>query len=153
MLKKIALALIAISGLSVMSSAHAEDVIGSVKVSWALVADHRIDIERVSDPRLPVICYMSHPITGGIMGSLGLAKNHSLFSLSCVQKKGVAIPDLSSIPNGEAVITERTSWFSKQLIMNRFVDAENHNVVYMVTAQNEIIDGSPFSSVSTVNLQ
>ena len=87
------------------------------------------------------------------MGSLGLAKNHSLFSLSCVQKKGVEIPDLSSIPNGEAVITERTSWFSKQLIMNRFVDAENHNVVYMVTAQNEIIDGSPFSSVSTVNLQ
>lgn len=130
-------------------SAFAQNVIGSVDTAWALGGDHRIDIERVHDPVLPVTCYISHPITGGIAGRLGLAKDHSLFSITCVKDDDTS-HDLTKITNNEQIISKRYSWFSKQLILNRFVDLESKNVVYMVTAQNEFIDGSPFSSTSVV---
>jgi catabolite regulation protein CreA len=140
----------AIFAIFLMSvGASAQTVIGSMNTAWAIGGDHRIDIERIDDPKLPVSCYISHPITGGIKGFFGLAKNHSLFSISCVSKPGANV-NLSSIPNGENILSQRTSFFSKLLTVNRFVDVENNTVVYMVTAQNEIIDGSPFSSTSAI---
>lgn len=141
----------AICAISLMSvGASAQTVIGSVKTAWAIGGDHHIDIERIDDPKLPVSCYISHPITGGISGYFGVAKNHSLFSISCVAKPGENV-NLSSIPNGESILSQRTSFFSKLMMVNRFVDVENKTVIYMVTAQNEMIDGSPFSSTSAVS--
>lgn len=130
--------------------ASAQTVVGSINTAWAFGGDHRIDIERIDDPKLPVKCYISHPITGGVKGFFGVAKNHSLFSMSCVAKPDVNV-NLATIPNGESILSQRTSFFSKIMMVNRFVDVENKTVIYMVTAQNELIDGSPFSSTSAVS--
>lgn len=148
------LAFILAAALSVFPiSSKAEDLIGSVDTSWALGGDHKINMERVYDPDIPVVCYISHPITGGIMGRIGLAKNHSLFSISCMKTKQEPIIWSAEKIAPTNIMSQRTSWFSNQLILTRFADPENDNVIYMVTAQGELIDGSPFSSISVVNFK
>lgn len=152
-MRKIAKVAIMTLGLAFASTAaHAQNVIGSVDTAWALGGNHRVDMEKVPDPALPVTCYISHPITGGFMGKMGLARNHSLFSISCLKNPNMTPVDLSKIPQSENLMSQRTSWFSNMLVLSRFVDKENDNVVYMVTAQGELIDGSPFSSVSAVSM-
>lgn len=151
-MKKLAFILAAALAVFPISS-KAEDVIGSVDTAWALGGNHKINMERVYDPDYPVVCYISHPITGGFLGKIGLAKIHSLFSISCVKTKQEPIIWGAEKLDPINIMTQRTSWFNNQLILTRFVDPTNDNIIYMVTAQGPLIDGSPFSSISVVNFK
>lgn len=96
------------------ASAYAESV-GCVTTTWKLIgANHKVCLEAFDDPRVPgVTCRVSHARTGGRAGTLGLAHDHSQFSLACRQTGSIALP--AKLPEEETVFSEDTSILFKEI--------------------------------------
>jgi CreA protein len=131
------------------SPALAQETIGSVSTNFRLLGPNdKIVIERFSDPDVPnVACYASFAQTGGISGGLGLATNPSNFGLSCVASGPVNIPP--DLPQKADIGAISASFLVKHFVLNRFVDAPDHTLVYVLIS-TKIISGSPANAVSAV---
>ena len=129
--------------------AFAEQTIGSVSTNFRLLGPNdKIVVERFDDPDIAnVACYASFAQTGGISGGLGLATNPSNFGLSCVSYGPVNIP--AGLPQRQQVGAISASFLVKHFVLNRFVDADNHTLVYVLIS-TKVISGSPANAISAV---
>ena len=129
--------------------AFAEQTIGSVSTNFRLLGPNdKIVVERFDDPDIAnVACYASFAQTGGISGGLGLATNPSNFGLSCVSYGPVSIP--AGLPQRQQVGAISASFLVKHFVLNRFVDADNHTLVYVLIS-TKVISGSPANAISAV---
>lgn len=129
--------------------ALAEETIGSVSTNFRLIGPNdKIVVERFDDPDVAnVACYASFAQTGGVSGGLGLATNPSEFGLSCVSYGPVNIP--AGLPQRQQVGAISASFLVKHFVLNRFVDATNHTLVYVLIS-TKVISGSPANAVSAV---
>jgi CreA protein len=131
-----------------MTSAIASEV-GCVKTAWKLIgANHQVCVQAFHDPKVPgITCHVSQAKTGGIKGSLGVAKDPSQFSLACRQTGPITLP--AKLPEKEIVFSESTSLLFKDTEISRLWDAENNTLVYLAISR-KVIEGSPANSISTV---
>jgi CreA protein len=129
--------------------ALAEQTIGSVSTNFRLLGPNdKIVVERFDDPDVAnVACYASFAQTGGVSGGLGLATNPSNFGLSCVSYGPVSIP--AGLPQRQQVGAISASFLVKHFVLNRFVDAANHTLIYVLIS-TKVISGSPANAVSAV---
>ncbi len=142
---------IVLLGLAVvlgMPPAIASEV-GCVKTAWKLIgANHQVCVQAFHDPKVPgITCHVSQAKTGGIKGSLGVAKDPSQFSLACRQTGQITLPE--KLPAKETVFSESTSLLFKDTEISRLWDAENNTLVYLAISR-KVIEGSPANSISTV---
>ena len=90
---------------------------------------------------------MSGADTGGIKGGLGLAEDPSRFSIACRAVGPIAVPQ--GLPKSEVITFTSASLFFKTFQIHRASDAEKNVLVYTVVS-TELINGSPFNSISVV---
>lgn len=124
-------------------------VVGSVDTSFRMMGSNdSIKVIALNDPDLPnVHCYMSTAVTGGISGSLGLAEDKSEYDLSCFISGAVTVSD--SLAQTQEVAMERRSAVFKKLHIVRFIDREQHRLVYMAYT-TWLVDGSPKHAMASV---
>jgi CreA protein len=127
--------------------------IGSVDTAWNLVKNSSVIVERFDDPQVDnVSCYVSRAKTGGPFGAAGFAEDPARMSIECRATGPVRIVGyIDKSPRGELVFSERASPFFKTIRVTRFYDAEKEVLVYLVWS-TQLIDGSPYNSVTAVNL-
>lgn len=120
-----------------------------VTTEWKLLGkNHAVCVSAFSDPAVGgVTCYIAQARTGGISGSLGLAEDPSMFSLSCSRTGPISIPD--KLPRKATVFKDSTSPFFKATRVTRIWDKERGTLVYLAVSR-KIIDGSPFNAIATV---
>ncbi len=144
--------LLAIGGMIAgVRPALAQDAgkLGGVNTSFHILGSHDVEVSYFTDPQLPVICYLSRAQTGGLKGAVGIAKNPTRFSLSCV-KTGSAAPDFATLPKQQNITKIRNSFVFTKLVITRMSDAEHNAVVYLVTSQG-LIDGSPANTIAAIS--
>jgi len=127
--------------------------IGEVSTGFRWIGpNNKIIVTAFDDPKIKgITCYVARPRTGGIKGSLGLAEDPSIASVSCAQTGPILyIKKISSDENGEQVFDESRSIIFKTLDVKRLVDIKNGSLVYVVRT-SRIIEGSPDTSVSVVS--
>ena len=134
--------------------ANAADI-GEVDTAFNLIGpNHKIKIVSFADPDVKgVSCFLSRPVTGGLMGGLGLAEDPSDVSIACRQTSAIEVT--SRIAKGTdpvEVFNEKRSTFFKHLRVTRFYDPETSSFVYL-TYSDKLIDGSPKNSISVVTPQ
>ena len=131
-------------------TARAEEI-GHVDTVWKMLGpDHKIKIEVFDDEKVQgVTCHVSRAVTGGIKGAMGVAEDTSDASLSCRQVGPVAFT--GKLKYGEEVFKERRSLIFKSLQVVRFCDEARNTLVYLVYS-DEVIEGSPKNSISSVPL-
>jgi len=135
-------------------SAHSQDRVGEVSTTWRIVGPNdKVVIDRYDDPKVEnASCYVSHAETGGIGGAMGLAEDPSRFSIACRATGPVKITgDIDRTAEGEVIFSEDTSVLFKEMRVSRFYDASKNVLVYLVWS-TELIDGSPFNSVTAIPL-
>ena len=132
------------------AGAWAEEI-GHVDTVWKMIGpDHKIKIEAFDDEKVSgVTCHVSRAVTGGIKGAIGVAEDTSDASLSCRQVGPVSFT--GRLQNGEEVFKERRSLMFKSLQVVRFCDERRNTLVYLVYS-DEVVEGSPKNSISTVPL-
>lgn len=125
------------------------EIVGEVDTAFKLLgANHKIIIEAFDDPKVQgVSCYLSRAKTGGIKGSLGLAEDQSIASISCRQVGPISFK--SKLKQGERVFKKKTSLVFKKMQVIRFYDSKRNTLVYLVYS-DRLIDGSPQNSVTSV---
>lgn len=129
--------------------AQSATTLGGVNTSFHLFGSHDVQVSSFTDPDLPVTCYLSRAQTGGIKGAVGIAKNPTRFSLSCVKSGGVPT-DITKLPKQQNITKLRNSFLFTNLVITRMIDQEHSAVVYLVTSQG-LIDGSPANAISAVS--
>ena len=140
--------------LGLAFSAHAQERVGEVSTTWrALGPNDKVVIDRYDDPKVEnASCYVSHAETGGISGAMGLAEDPSRFSIACRATGPVRITgDIDKSAEGEVIFSEDTSVLFKEMRVSRFYDPKKNVLVYLVWS-TELIDGSPFNSVTAIPL-
>jgi CreA protein len=129
--------------------ARADDLACVSTTFRILGANDKVCVSVFDDPQVPgVACDISQARTGGVKGSLGLAEDPSRFSLACRQV-GSVTADLGKLPAKEQVYSERTSVFFKRTHVYRIVDRKRNTLVYLAIS-DKIVNGSPYSAVSSV---
>lgn len=124
-------------------------VVGSVSTSFRMLGSNdSIKVIALNDPDLPSVhCYMSTAVTGGISGDLGLAEDKSEYDISCFVNGPLSVPD--SLQQTQEVAMERRSAVFKKLHIVRFIDREQHRLVYMAYT-TWLVDGSPKHAMASV---
>lgn len=137
--------------VAMLSTVASAEEIGHVDTVWKMIGpDHKIKIEAFDDEKVAgVTCHVSRAVTGGIKGAIGVAEDTSDASLSCRQVGPVAFT--GKLKSGEEVFKERRSLMFKSLQVVRFCDEARNTLVYLVYS-DEVIEGSPKNSISTVPL-
>lgn len=150
------LALAALLAVTVAAPARAEETrqigyVNTAMTNLGLTRSHRVVVERFSDPEVSgVSCYISQARTGGVSGMVGLAEDPGRFSLTCVGTGEVRVGDGARRgERGEQVYESNTSLFFKETRVQRFIDEEQHTVVYLAWS-TRLVDGSPFNAVAVV---
>jgi CreA protein len=144
---RVALALAA--GLLATMPADADDLACVSTTFRILGANDKVCVSAFDDLKVPgVACDISQARTGGVKGSLGLAEDPSRFSLSCRQV-GPVTADIAKLADEEQVYSERTSVFFKHTHVYRIVDKKRNTLIYLAIS-DKIINGSPYSAVSSV---
>ena len=130
--------------------AHSEDI-GCVDSSFNLIGpDHKICVEVFDDPLVSgVSCHLSRARKGGLSGWMGLATDTSDASIACRQVGEITLP--RDLKQGESVFKKSTSILFKTMQVVRFFDKKRNVLIYLVYS-DQLIDGSPKNSVSTVPL-
>ena len=143
--------LLAAWALAIPSGAARAEEIGHVDTVWKMIGpDHKIRIEAFDDEKVQgVTCHVSRAVTGGIKGAMGVAEDTSDASLSCRQVGPVRFA--GQLKYGEEVFKERRSLIFKSLQVVRFCDEARNTLVYLVYS-DEVIEGSPKNSISSVPL-
>ena len=126
------------------------DDLGCVSTTFRFVgANDKVCVSAFDDPKVTgVACHISQARTGGVKGSLGLAKDPSRFSIACRQV-GPISADVAKLPDEESIYSERTSIFFKRTHVYRVVDRKRNTLVYLAIT-DKIIEGSPQNAISTV---
>ena len=140
------------AGLIASSMANAQ-VIGSVDTELKLLGKNsRIEITAFDDPKVKgVTCYVSRPMKGGLVGTIGLAEEASDSSIAC-RAVGKEKPTIAvSFKNGESVFSEDRNVFFKEMKVIRFYDA-SRNVIIYITNSTGLVNGSPKHSITAVPL-
>ena len=121
-------------------AANAEDL-PCVSTTFRFIGKNdRVCVSAFDDPKVPgVACYVSQARTGGISGTIGLAR------------RPLAVLDrLPAIrPDGEQVYSARTSIFFKRTHVYRMLDKKRNTLVYLAIS-GKLIEGSPQNSISTM---
>jgi len=132
-----------------LSSIALADTVGCVTTAWKLIgANHKVCVEAFDDAKVPgVTCHVSQARTGGVAGSLGLAKDPSQFSLACRQTGPITLP--AKLAKEETVFSEDTSLLFKETRVVRLWDEAHKTLVY-VAISRKLIEGAPANSISTV---
>jgi CreA protein len=126
--------------------------IGKVDTAFNLFgANHKVVVERFDDPKVPnASCYVSYAKTGGVGALFGLETDPSRFSIAC--RATGPIKAVEGVSNKfETVFDKKSSFLFKEMIVARSYDAEKKVYIYLVYS-TELIDGSPFNSVSAIAL-
>lgn len=126
--------------------------VGEVTTAFKLIgSNHKIVISAFDDPKIKgVTCYVARPKTGGIKGSLGLAEDPSIASVSCSQTGPIIFSgNIEGDESGEKVFDESRSFIFKTLQIDRIYDKENGSFIY-VARTTRVIEGSPSTSISVV---
>lgn len=123
--------------------------IGSVDTAFQLIgANHKVVVDVFDDSKVQGIsCYVSHPVKGGITGTLGMATETSDASIACRQVGEIKIN--GTLKNNEEVFSERTSILFKKQRVVRMLDRKRNVLIYL-TYSDKLIDGSPKNSVTAV---
>ena len=126
--------------------------VGDVTTAFKLIgANHKIVISAFDDPKITgVTCYVARPKTGGIKGTLGIAEDPSIASVSCSQTGPITYTGkIDKDDSGEKVFDESRSFIFKTLQIDRIYDQENGSLIY-VARTTRVIEGSPATSISVV---
>ena len=134
---------------AVQSVAHAQTRIDAISTQFRWVGPNdKIVVERYDDPKVRnVSCYMSRADTGGMKGGLGLAEDPSRFSIAYRAVGPMEIPDRLS--RSDVIGFASASLFFETFRIYRAIDAEKNVLVYTVVS-TELINGSPFNSISVM---
>ena len=147
----IAATAVALAGAIVESKAQTQqtELIGSVDTAWKMIGpDHKIQILAFDDPKVQgSTCYLSRPVTGGALSTIGLAEDKSDVGIAC-RATGPLRITAQFVP-GEQVFTESRSPLFKKLRVVRFWDQQRQVLVYLAYS-DKLIDGSPKNSISVV---
>lgn len=116
-----------------------------------LTRSHQVVVERFNDPAIPnVACYVSQARTGGLSGMVGVAEDPARFSLSCTATGPISIPESAHRgERGEQIWEASTSLFFKETRVHRFVDEQQHVLVYLAWS-TRLVEGSPYNAVASV---
>ncbi len=146
---KIAASLIATLLFAVQANAQ---VIGSVDTTWRMIGSNdKISVERFDDPKVEnASCYVSYAQTGGVSGYVGFAEDPSRFSIACRATGPVTIKENIG-SEFEEVFSRDTSILFKEMRVSRMLDTEKNVLIYLVWS-TQLIDGSPFNSVTAIPL-
>lgn len=142
---------IALGALLLPFAAHAENI-GSVQTEWkAFGKNSTIQIEAVDDPQIKnVTCWLTYPVKGGAMASLGLGADPSNASIACRARGPIDMKQVIKVASKPTEVFKiNKSVFFKAMRVMRFFDKKRNTLVYM-TFTKELFNGSPKSSVSTV---
>jgi len=145
------LPLVALGALLLPFTASAEKI-GSVQTEWKLMGKNStIQVEAVDDPQIKnVSCWLTYPVKGGAMASLGLGADPSNASIACRARGYVNIKEVLKLGTKPTEIFKvNKSIFFKAMRVVRIFDKKRNTLVYM-TYTKELFNGSPKSSVSTV---
>ncbi len=147
---------LALAALLIAAPAAADDTTRVGRVNTAitnlgLTRSHQVVVERFTDPEIPnVACYVSQARTGGLAGMVGVAEDPSRFSLSCTATGPIAIPDrVRRGERGDQIWEASTSLFFKETRVHRFVDEQQHVLVYLAWS-TRLVEGSPYNAVASV---
>src|ERR1700722_6713337 len=86
--------------------AYAGDI-GEVDTAFQFIGpNHKIKVSGFPDPQIEgVTCFISRPITGGVMGGLGLAEDPSDASIACRQTGPINVKgNILTTPKGDLII-------------------------------------------------
>ena len=145
------LSLIAMCAILLPFAASAESI-GSVTTERKLIGKNSvIHVEVIDDPQIKNIsCWLSYPVKGGAMASIGLGEDPSNSSIAC---RATGFIDLKQVLKVATTPTEvfkrKTGIFFKAMRVKRFYDPKRKVLIYL-TYSRKLIDGSPKSSISTV---
>ncbi|WP_421988891.1 CreA family protein [Roseococcus sp.] len=147
---------LALAALLLATPAAADDTTRVGRVNTAitnlgLTRSHQIVVERFTDPAIPnVACYVSQARTGGIAGMVGVAEDPTRFALSCTRTGPIVLPEAARRgERGEQIWEASTSLFFKETRVHRFIDEEQHVLVYLAWS-TRVVEGSPYNAVATV---
>ena len=113
-----------------------------------LTPDDKLATYAIDDPEVEgVACHFTVPEKGGIAGTLGLAEELSDVSLACRQVGPIRFKSKSD--QGDVVYRQSRSLFFKRMQVVRGRDTKRNVLVYLVYS-DQLIDGSPKNSTSTV---
>jgi CreA protein len=154
-MRKLVYGLLAAFSLLTTQTANAEGEkrIGTVDTTFKLLGrNDRIAVDRYDDPLVDgVSCYVSRAETGGVKGSLGVARDPSRYSIACRATGPVHVHE--PLPTNQVVFSERASFFFKSVRVTRMYDAEKHVLLYLVWSTESLSpEGSPFNSITAVPL-
>ncbi len=138
--------------LVALPAAAMADNLSCVSTTFNLLSPNdKVCVSYFDDPKVAgVTCYIAQARTGGWGQPFGLNEDPSNFSVSCRQT-GPISADLSKLPPNEEAFTEKTSIFFKATRIYRIPDKTHNTLVYLAVS-SKIINGSPFNSISTVNV-
>jgi CreA protein len=125
--------------LFAFGAAHAEQIgDANAALRW-LGKDDRIAVEAYDDRKvLGVACYVSRARTGGVKGTVGLAKDKTEASIAC-RRVSDSIQFAGRLPIQEDVFTERMSILFKRVHIVRVVGPKRNALVYL-TYSDKLID-------------
>ena len=129
----VALGLIATVAALPFSVANAQEAdIASVDTGWAIFSrPDQIHLRRFDDPSVPVTCYITRAVGGGVMPQSWMI-GHADFAINCVQKRDTHI-DVSKLPKQETLFSGNDHWFQRFMNITRVVDQDRKTIVYMST--------------------
>jgi CreA protein len=146
-----AVAALAVAAMTAGQPAQAQDpeLIFRKSTVWRMLTpDDVLATYAIDDPVVEgVACHFTVPERGGITGSLGLAEEVSDISLACRQVGPVRFRE--RFEQGSVMLRQSRSLFFKRMQIVRGCDPARNVLVYLVYS-DELIDGSPKNSTSTV---
>ena len=128
------------------------ETIGSLVTERNLVGKNSvIHIEVIDDPDITnVSCWLSYPVKGGVLASVGLGEDPSNSSIACRATGYVDLNQVQKVTTTPVEVFKRsTGMFFKAMRVMRYYDKKRKVLVYL-TYSRKLIDGSPKSSISTV---
>ena len=135
-----------------------QSVIGSVSTGFNFIGpNHRIDIEKMSDPLIPeVSCFVSMARRGGISGMVRDAtgvvvveeKNEKSIDCQRTTSGTITLTDAAKI--SRVVGRENRSILFNNMEIKFFYDKETNSGVYLAYTDT-LIEGVPKSSMSVIN--
>ncbi|MDB5415799.1 MAG: hypothetical protein JWR10_4134 [Rubritepida sp.] len=125
--------------------------VNTAATNMGLTRSHQVVVERFLDPEVPgVACFISQARTGGLSGMVGVAEDPARFALACTASGPITVPEGARRgERGEQIWEASTSFFFKETRVHRFVDEEQHVLVYLAWS-TRFIEGSPYNAVAVV---
>ena len=133
-------------GAILLPFAATAETIGSVDTEKMLFGKNStIQIEVIDDPQINgVSCWLSYPVKGGAMASIGLGEDPSNSSIACRPTGPIDLAQVLKVskPEGVDVFKRMKGMFFKAMRVVRFYDKKRKTLVYL-TYTKELIGGSP----------